>query len=77
MDQKPEINIVIRFCFYKLSSKELTTCLNSELKRLSLNLLICCNQNKYSKKALPLSCFLQGGLTFRQSCRSLLFAALL
>ena len=34
MGQKPEINIVIRFCFYKLSSKEMTTCLNSKLKRL-------------------------------------------
>ena len=50
MDQKPEVNIiVIRFCFHKLLSKELTTCLNYKLKRLSFSLLICCTQNEYSK----------------------------
>jgi len=52
MDQKPEVNIVIRFCFCKLSSKELTTCLNYELKRQSLSLLICCTQNKIFKGGL-------------------------
>ena len=33
MDQKPEVDIVIRFCYHKLSSNELTTCLNYKLKR--------------------------------------------
>ena len=55
MDQKPEVNNVVRFCYHKLSSNELTTCLNYKLKRLSFSLLICCTQNEYSKEALPLS----------------------
>ena len=72
MDQKPEVNIiVIMLCFYKLSSKELTTCLNYKLKRLSFSLLICRTQSKYSEEALPLSPFRLVGLTLRQSCRSL------
>ena len=52
MHQKPEVNIVVRFFFYKLSSKELTTCLTYKLKRLSFSLLICCTQNKMFKGGL-------------------------
>ena len=52
MHQKLEVNIVVRFFFYKLSSKELTTCLNYKLKRMSFSLLICCTQKKMFKGGL-------------------------
>ena len=57
MDQKPEVNIVIRFCFYKLSSKKLTTHLNYKLKRLSFSLLIRWTQNKICKGGLAVVSF--------------------
>ena len=40
MVEMPEMNHVIRFCFYQLSSKKLTKCLNYKLKLLSSSLLI-------------------------------------
>ena len=57
MDQKPEVNIVIRFCYHKLSSNELTACLNYKLKRLSFSLLICCTQNRIFKGGLAVVSF--------------------
>ena len=45
-NQKPEVNVVIRFSFYKLSINELTKFPNYKLKRLSSGLLICGTQNK-------------------------------
>ena len=47
-----EVNVVIRFSFYKLSIKKLTKFLNYNLKRLSSSLSICCTQNKLFKGGL-------------------------
>ena len=58
MDQKPEVNIiVIRFCYHKLSSNELTTFLNYKLKRLSFSLLICRTQSKIFRGGLAIVSF--------------------
>ena len=57
-DQKPEVNVVIRFSFYKLSIKELAKCLHYKLKRLSCSLLICCTQNKIFKEGLAVVSFI-------------------
>ena len=45
IDHNPEVKKVIRFYFYRLSSKELTKCIISKLKRLSSSLFICRTQN--------------------------------
>ena len=74
MDQKPEVNVVIRFYFVK---QGIDKHLNYKLKRLSSSLLIFVNKIKDIKEALQLPRFLQVGLRLRSSCGSLIFAALL
>ena len=57
MDQKPEVNNVIRFCFITCQARNWQHALNYELKRLSFSLLICRTQNKIFKGGLALVSF--------------------
>ena len=75
-----EVNVVIRFSFYKLSIKKLTKCLNYKLKRLSSSLLICCTQNKLFKGGLVVVSLISSlfeAKFIKYCCGSLIFAALL